>query len=223
MAVLKQRMNRKNAAGEYDTVHMETSADIVLMPDGTTKLSDKINALEAKIDTRNDNLFAGGFVPNGILVPFAGHQWLVCHSDQNYVYMILNTPSGLVTFGTNNKYAGSTLAGMCTSFLNDINSADQAKLAAITVNGVTSKVFIPSKEHFEGVFTYFDCNEHRKTLVGNAGGATADQYWTSTPYDNSSTVYIITRDGQVSTNASTSSVVKPSDKWGFRPCIAYKR
>ena len=36
MAILKQRMHRKNASGTYDVIHLETEAGIVLRSDGTT-------------------------------------------------------------------------------------------------------------------------------------------------------------------------------------------
>ena len=36
MAIQRERLNRKNASGEYDTIHLETQADIVVRPDGTT-------------------------------------------------------------------------------------------------------------------------------------------------------------------------------------------
>lgn len=36
MATLKQRLHRKNSSGSYDTVHLETSSDLVKRPDGTT-------------------------------------------------------------------------------------------------------------------------------------------------------------------------------------------
>lgn len=36
MAILKQRMHRKNASGTYDVIHLETEAGIVLCSDGTT-------------------------------------------------------------------------------------------------------------------------------------------------------------------------------------------
>ncbi len=49
MATLKQRLHRKNAAGTYDAIHLETSADLVLMTDGSTKLSDKIGAMDTAI------------------------------------------------------------------------------------------------------------------------------------------------------------------------------
>lgn len=36
MATLKQRLHKKNSSGSYDIVHLETSASLVLMSDGTT-------------------------------------------------------------------------------------------------------------------------------------------------------------------------------------------
>lgn len=36
MAIQRERLHRKNATGTYDTVHLETQADIVVRPDGTT-------------------------------------------------------------------------------------------------------------------------------------------------------------------------------------------
>lgn len=36
MADLKQRLHRKNSSGSYDTVHLETSSEVVVRPDGTT-------------------------------------------------------------------------------------------------------------------------------------------------------------------------------------------
>lgn len=36
MATLKRRLARKNDSGTYDPVHLETSSDLVVRPDGTT-------------------------------------------------------------------------------------------------------------------------------------------------------------------------------------------
>ena len=36
MATLKYRLNRKNSSGSYDTIHYETSSNIVLRPSGRT-------------------------------------------------------------------------------------------------------------------------------------------------------------------------------------------
>lgn len=49
MAILKQRLHRRNDDGTYDTIHLETSVDVVIMTDGTTKLSDKLSAMDTTI------------------------------------------------------------------------------------------------------------------------------------------------------------------------------
>ena len=43
MATLKQRLHRKNASGTFDTVHLETSSDLVLRPSGNTVEQDLVN------------------------------------------------------------------------------------------------------------------------------------------------------------------------------------
>lgn len=45
MATLKQRLNRKNSSGTYDTVYLETSSEVVKRPSGTTVESDLTNYL----------------------------------------------------------------------------------------------------------------------------------------------------------------------------------
>ena len=37
MAIQRERLNRKNASGEYDTIHLETQADLVLMASDPSK------------------------------------------------------------------------------------------------------------------------------------------------------------------------------------------
>ena len=45
MATLKQRLNRKNSSGTYDTVHLETSSEVVKRPSGETVENDLTNYL----------------------------------------------------------------------------------------------------------------------------------------------------------------------------------
>lgn len=50
MAILKQRLNRKNSSGSYDTIYLETCATIVKMSEtDSTKLSDKISIMDTAI------------------------------------------------------------------------------------------------------------------------------------------------------------------------------
>ena len=50
MAILKQRLNRKNSSGSYDTIYLETVATVVKMSESdSTKLSDKISSMDTAI------------------------------------------------------------------------------------------------------------------------------------------------------------------------------
>ena len=50
MAILKQRLNRKNDNGSYDTIYLETIATIIKMSDAdSTLLSDKISSMDTAI------------------------------------------------------------------------------------------------------------------------------------------------------------------------------
>lgn len=50
MAVLKQRLKRKNSSGSYDTVYLETCATVINMSEtDTTKLSTKIASMDTAI------------------------------------------------------------------------------------------------------------------------------------------------------------------------------
>ena len=50
MAILKQRLNRKNSSGTYDTIYLETVATVVKMSDtDSTLLSTKISNMDTAI------------------------------------------------------------------------------------------------------------------------------------------------------------------------------
>ena len=54
MATLKQRLHRKNSSNTYDTVHLESSSDLILRPSGRTveqDLADYLPEVQA-----NDNV-----------------------------------------------------------------------------------------------------------------------------------------------------------------------
>ena len=57
MATLKQRLHRKNASGTYDTIHLETSADMVLMASGIdlqTTMTGRLLAANTNLNTITD-------------------------------------------------------------------------------------------------------------------------------------------------------------------------
>ena len=50
MAILKQRLNRKNSSGTYDTIYLETIATVIKMSDNdSTLLSAKIASMDSTI------------------------------------------------------------------------------------------------------------------------------------------------------------------------------
>ena len=54
MATLKQRLHRKNASGTYDTIHFESTSDLILRPSGRTVEQDLADYLPQVQD--NDNV-----------------------------------------------------------------------------------------------------------------------------------------------------------------------
>lgn len=54
MATLKQRLHRKNSSGTYDTVHLESSSDLILRPSGRTVEQDLADYLPQV--QNNDNV-----------------------------------------------------------------------------------------------------------------------------------------------------------------------
>lgn len=51
MAILKQRLNRKNSSGTYDTIYLETIATVIKMSDtDNTLLSTKIASMDTAIN-----------------------------------------------------------------------------------------------------------------------------------------------------------------------------
>lgn len=61
MAILKQRLNRKNDNGTYDTIYLETIATVIKMSDtDNTLLSSKIASMDTAINGKQP---AGSYAP----------------------------------------------------------------------------------------------------------------------------------------------------------------
>lgn len=164
----------------------------------------------------------------GQVCNWAGYNWTVVHVTSEYIYMILTQIYSLTTFGSNTTYAGSTLAGLCTQFQGTIASKYLDQLQAISVNGVTAKVFVPAhgmvcnNSPTDGtskypIFTWFnfDYNSACPNRVATYNGS-AQWWWTSTA-NGSSSVWYVDSNGDADNNTS------PSNSGGFRPCVAVRR
>lgn len=217
MATLRQRLRMQAEDGTYNTVHLETAADHVLMPDGT-KLSDKLLSMKTTIDGLS--VSSGMSHSLGDVFTWAGHTWRTVHLTGDLEYAILHTGTEKVQFGFSNVYAGSTIANKCEEFLATFSEDEQSLLAPITVNGVTCKVFIPSKEQLDGIFAWF-INASRLAytvfpdLTQTFEKMSNGYWWTSTPSNDS--VYYVNGDGLIRENNPAATNVR------FRPCIAFKR
>lgn len=149
----------------------------------------------------------------GDVITWDDKEWLVCHYDStnNRVYLIASYTVDNSVFGNNNTYAGSTLAARCTTYQNESMSAEAlAKCVDVTVNGVTAKVFVPSYEQFNGGFSWFNSDAHRK--VSGAAGY-LNYYWTSSAHESSGRAWHVYQGGDFNFNYATSKSL------GFRPCV----
>lgn len=87
MAILKQRLNRKNSSGSYDTVYLENIATNIKMSDSdSTLLSDKISSMDTAIAGKQPagSYAAANHNHNGVYQP-AGSYAAASH-NHNGVY-----------------------------------------------------------------------------------------------------------------------------------------
>ena len=135
-------------------------------------------------------------------------KWQVQHIEGNYAYLALSTLPSKTTFGPNVTYAGSTIAGLCTDYLNNTipNVADY--IQDVTVNGVTSKVFVPSYEQLSSGWDWPKAATANRICQYNG---TNTAWWTSSSSDTDYAWYVRT-DGDFSDYF-------PSRSYGFRPAV----
>ena len=66
MAVLKQKLNRKNESGTYDEIHLKTDATVIsLSPTDETLLSDEISSLKSSV-SNGKSLIASAITDKGV-------------------------------------------------------------------------------------------------------------------------------------------------------------
>ena len=89
MAILKQRLNRKNDNGSYDTIYLETIATIVKMSESdSTKLSDKISSMDTAINGKQPagNYAAADHNHNGVYQPVGNYQPAGSYAAANHTH-----------------------------------------------------------------------------------------------------------------------------------------
>ena len=181
----------------------------------------EIDELEKKIAIGN----AGLTTPIlGARIRIGGFDYMIVHITSSIVYAIIEVCPMTTRFGSNNKYAGSTIANLCSTWYKT-NIPATLKSAGIfvkvTTEGVKSPCFIPTHDQMDGGFSYFTDNNHRvASAFVNAGfdsdGYNGYRYWTSSA-SSSKYVSCVISDGNLYGNYG------PGYTHGFRPCLAIAR
>jgi len=154
-------------------------------------------------------------------------KWCVDHIDGDYVYLGLynateKTQFNYINFINNAFYGCSTIAYRCHEYLNNIipNVADY--LEPVTVNGVTSKVFIPSYKMFSGeaspngidandlTFDWPSVSKYNRMVCVSDWSAIGNNFWLSSP-NGSYYIWFVGIDGRFYGD------VGPTNSFGFRP------
>ena len=110
------------------------------------------------------------------------------------------------TTGGSTNYANSLLREHCAQYQSSIASDSLALAINTTVNGVTDKVFIPSREQCEGEFEWFSLGAKRVAYAGNS-----ISWWTSSSYSSTRSYYVDSNGGI--------SHINIDGREGFRPFI----
>lgn len=115
MAILKQRLNRKNSSGTYDTIYLETIATVVKMSDtDSTLLSTKISNMDTAIAGKQPkgSYAAANHNHSGVYQP-AG-SYAAANHNHNGVYQ----PAGSYA-AANHSHNGANLSYDSTRSIND--------------------------------------------------------------------------------------------------------
>lgn len=135
MAILKQRLNRKNSSGTYDTIYLETVATVVKMSESdSTLLSTKISNMDTAI---------AGKQPKGSYAA-ASHT----HDDRYYTETEVNN----LLNGKQNTNTAINTSNIGSQSVNYSNSAGSATYASASNNygqvlrnqGLSSSAATPS-------------------------------------------------------------------------------
>ena len=115
MATLKQRLWKKNSSGTYDTIHLETSASLVLTTKGTT-VESELNTLSNNLSSLQMNNFTtGGYVGTGT------------YGQSNPTTFSFNfSPSHIIIFG---NFGSSRPYGIYIIYITYVSSTNKYSVA----------------------------------------------------------------------------------------------
>ena len=153
-----------------------------------------------------------GTVSAGSTVTFAGKSWIVQHVDGKYAYLASNgiVSTGAFSSSNSNVYANSDiLKTTCANYETTLGSEAMSYCQSVTVNGGTSKVFIPSRVMYETDWDWPKASADNRVQSGGN-----NWYWTSTPSYGTDGVWYVTSSGGFYGYSSASGYAG-----GFRPAV----
>ena len=196
MATLKQRLHRKNNAGTYDTIHYETSSDVVMRPSGRTVEQDLAAYLPEVQNNDNvpESLTHGKFSigSNKAFVGLSTPETLITSKDNPLIYdengklppydEVSSIPSGIIVMWSGSSDAIPDGWHLCDGTNNTPDLRDKFIIGAGSeyqpgnVGGDKTKTLstnnLPSHSHsFSGSANSGGSHNHTATL--NLSGLTA--------------------------------------------------
>lgn len=170
MATLKQRLHRKNAAGSYDVIYLETSATIVKRADGVTSVEDSLSAIEAwdplRYEVKEDGSITSPFVPQLDAKTLEGHpaSYFATASGMQECFQSVSEGKALVAAAVTDKgvstAADATFATMAGNIANIVTgpSAVEAKViddCTVQSSGNYAMFSIPTADIEDGYLYLF--------------------------------------------------------------------
>lgn len=140
---------------------------------------------------------------------FNNREWTVFHVTDDWLYIILTTPTEETVFGESTTYADSELVKLSAAMVENFSDDDKKLAATTTVGSVSALVNALSIERLQG-YDYLK-KEYARTAANTDGDLV--RWWLGSPNTTDDKIQAIDTDGKL-------IELDPSEKAYFRPFVA---
>lgn len=170
----------------------------------------KSGTVDYFVDFRNDFIPLVGDLAVGNLVTFDNKSFVIVHNEGTKWYLASSTLAQTSQFGSTN-YASSAINTLCKQYISNFSALAQQYMVDVTVEGVTNKVFVPTHDQCNSIFTGYKNTNPNRICKYNG---TKCPWWTATN-SSGNYIYAINVDGLMITQLFNYT----GDNIGFRPHI----